>query len=71
MPAIIALIGQILNIISSKSPDDGNDSSSEKVEQEDGSLLHECQECGEVYLSESPRECSNCGTTTVSIEPRE
>ena len=71
MPAIIALIGQILNIIDSKRPDNRNDSPHEKIEQENGSLLHECQDCGVVYLSENPRECSNCGTTTVSVESRE
>lgn len=31
-------------------------------------LLHECPECGTVYLSEEARSCSACSSMTTLIE---
>ena len=65
MTTILAQIGSMLNL-PRFSQDDGAGPSTESSDTP-GTLLHECPCCGEIYLSESPKECSSCEKTTVSI----
>jgi hypothetical protein len=52
---------------------DSQDGNSAEVEQnarertESGEKLHQCTDCGEVYLSDGPRECSDCNVMTTHV----
>jgi hypothetical protein len=65
--SIIEKIRNWLDSVRSGDPD----RSSGRANGGDGTLLQECPECDEVYLSESRLDCSNCGTTTISPDDTE
>lgn len=71
MTTIKAKIGSILT--RSRPSDSTEEETVENAEAEaeddaPTNLLHECSECGTVYLSEDSHSCSNCNSMTTAIE---
>lgn len=71
MSEILTKIGAMLNLSDPPESAESEDMSPERSAETDGTLIHECQTCGEVYLSDDPHECSTCGDMTTSVDEQE
>lgn len=65
MQALIKRIGSLFG--DSQDGDSAEDEQEPEERTESDAKLHQCSECGEVYLSDEPRECSACSVMTTSV----
>ena len=64
---MLTLLRQAANSLGGSDETEPETEESDERERPDGSLLHRCPTCEEVYLSDGPRECSRCRKQTVPV----
>lgn len=68
MTTIVEQIGTLFAFTRRDESDPGEEATADGSGEPTATLLHECPECGEIYLSEGSRDCSACGEATRPIE---
>lgn len=64
---MLSLIQRAVTDVFGSDTTKSEDEQTRQSDEETGKLLHTCPDCGEVYLSEQPKQCSACDERTIPV----